>query len=101
MENKTYAKPMYKCAICGEIYESIPQRINCEMTCLKKKEEEDRKAAELKEKEEYMTRKAEVDAAFDHAYELRDKFLKDYDSYAYSKNVSGRDMYFPFSWLWE
>lgn len=99
MENK---KPMYKCAVCGEVYDSIAQRMNCEQTCLKKKEEEERKAAEAKKAAEYETRKKEVDAAFDHAYELRDKLLKDYGSYAYHKTASNsRDLYFPFSWLWE
>ena len=102
MENKTYAKPMYKCAVCGEIHDSIAKRMNCEQACLKKKEEEERKAAERKKEAEYATRKAEVDAAFDHAYDLRNKFLKDYDSYTYSKTINNsRDAYVPFSWLWE
>ena len=44
--DKICAKPMYKCAICGEVYDSIAQRMNCEQTCLKKQEEEAKKAAE-------------------------------------------------------
>ena len=35
-------KPMYKCAICGGVYDSIAQRMNCEQTCFKKQEEEER-----------------------------------------------------------
>ena len=100
MDNKVCTKPMYKCAVCGEVYDSIAQRMNCENTCLKRQEEEARKAAELKKEAEYATRKAEVDAAFDHAYELRDKFLNDYDSYTYSKTVSNsRGWMEPWGWL--
>lgn len=100
MDNKTYAKPAYKCAVCGEIHETIYKRMNCEQTCLKKKEEEERKAAERKKAAEYEARKKEVDAAFDHAYELRDKFLKDYNSYEYIKTTSSfRDLVKDFDWL--
>lgn len=98
MEKKT----MYKCAICGGAYDSIAQRMNCEQKCLKKKEEEERKAAELKKAAEYEARHKEVDAAFDHAYELRDKMVNDYGSYVYRKTTSNSgDLYIPFSWLWE
>lgn len=88
MDNKICAKPMYKCAVCGEVYDSIAQRMNCEQVCLKKKEEEERKAAELKKEAEYADRKAEVDAAFDKAYELKDEFVQDYGRYTYNKSVS-------------
>lgn len=92
----------YRCGICGKSHEDIYSRAKCEIACTEKKVEEERKAAELKKEAEYATRKAEVDAAFDHAYELREKFLKDYDSYTYCKTVNNsRDLYFPFSWLWE
>lgn len=98
--DKMCAKPMYKCAICGGVYDSIAQRMNCEQTCLKRQEEEERKAAELKKAAEYEARKKEVDMAFDHAYELKAKFLNDYDSYTYSKSVSNfRDAIETFGWL--
>lgn len=101
-ENNVYCKPAYKCGICGKEHGDVLSRARCEIACTKKKEEEERKAAELKKAAEYDARKKEVDAAFDHAYELREKFLKDYDSYSYNKTVSNaRDLYFPFSWLWE
>jgi len=88
MENKVCAKPMYKCAVCGEVYDSIAQRVNCEQACLKKQEEEARKAAELKREVEYEARKNEVDTAFNKAYELKDKFVQDYGRYTYNKPVS-------------
>lgn len=87
MENKVCAKPMYKCAVCGEVYESIAQRMNCEQTCLKKQAEEERKAAEAKKKAEYDARVYEVDAAFKKAYELRDKFVEDYGEYKKYDNL--------------
>ena len=88
MENKVCAKPMYKCAVCGEVYDSIAQRMKCEQMCLKKQEEEERRAAELKKEAEYVDRKSEVDAAFNHAYKLKDKFVKDYGRYTYNKPVN-------------
>ena len=101
MENKMYTKPQYKCCICGKIYDSITERAQCELACVKKQEEEVKKAAELKKREEYNTRRAEVDKAFDHAYELRDKFLKDYDSYTYHKAFTDVDrvIHKNFGWL--
>ena len=83
--DKMYAKPMYKCAICGEVYDSIAQRMNCEQTCLKRQEEEERKAAEAKKAAEYEARVEEVKIAFNKAYELRDKFVADYGEYHYSR----------------
>ena len=85
-ENKMYAKPMYKCAICGETYDNIAARIQCETKCYHQQELEAKKAAEVKKKEEQMKRKAEVDAAFDKAMQLREAYLKDYDTYAYEYN---------------
>ena len=79
--NKICATPMYKCAVCGEAYDSIAQRMNCEQACLKKQEEEERKAAEAKKKEEYNARINEVNMAFEKAHELRDKFVADYSEY--------------------
>lgn len=86
MENKMYAKPQYKCAICGTVYDDLRERVNCESVCLHKQEEEAKKAAELKKKEEKAARKAEVDAAFDKAMQLREAYLKDYDTYIYTYN---------------
>ena len=92
----------YKCGICGKAHADIPSRAKCEIACAEKKAEEERKAAELKKEAEYETRHAEVDAAFDHAYELRKQFVKDYGYYSYNKAVNNAsDLYTPFSWLWE
>ena len=88
MDNKVCAKPMYKCAVCGEVYDSIAQRMNCEQACLMKKEQEERKATELKMAAEYEARKNEVDEAFNVAYELKDKFVQDYGRYTYHKPTS-------------
>lgn len=100
MENKVCAKPMYKCAVCGEVYDSIAQRMSCEQTCLKRQEEEERKAAELKRVAEYEARKREVDEAFNTAYNLKDKFVADYGRYTYSKPVSNSfDGVYLFDWL--
>lgn len=99
MENKTYKKPVYKCAICGEVYETIPKRMNCEQACLKKQEEEARKAEETKKEIEYAARKAKVDQAYETFVELRNQFVKDYGSYEY-RIVNNCEKYLPFRWMW-
>jgi hypothetical protein len=91
----------YKCAVCNTWHKDIASRAKCEIACTEKKEEEERKAAEAKRAAEYEIRKQEVDAAFDNAYELRDKMLEDYGSYVYKRVTKNSDRYFPFSWLWE
>lgn len=87
MDDKVGTKTVYKCAVCGEVYDSIAQRMGCEQACLKKQEEDERKATELKKAAEYETRKNEVDEAFNKAYELKDKFIQDYGRYTYNKTT--------------
>ena len=83
MENKIYANPKYKCAICGSIFDEIPERVKCESACLKKQAEEAKRAEEEKKKLEKAVRKAEVDAAIKKALELENAYIKDYGSYIY------------------
>ena len=77
-----YAKPQYKCAICGTVYDDLKERVKCESTCIKKQEEEAKKAAELKKKAEKETRHKEVIAAYDHFHELLKKYTEDYGTFA-------------------
>lgn len=77
-------KAVYKCGICGSEHELPVDRAKCELACFEKKVEDEKKAAELKKKIEYAERRAEVDDAFNTAYELEEKFIEDYGSYTYS-----------------
>lgn len=89
--DKICAKPMYKCAVCGEVYDSIAQRMSCEQTCLKKQEEEERKAAEAKKAAEYEARIEEVNMAFEKAYKLRDKLEEDYGEFKFKRKLNSID----------
>ena len=84
-ENKMYATPKYKCAICDEIYD------------------EEKKAAEAKKKAEKDARQQEVTAALDNALTLVNKFIEDYGSYKYNGKLKDLDLvnmdFFP-SKLW-
>lgn len=96
MENKMYTKPQFKCAICGEIYDDVKARMECEAKCLKQQEIETKKAAEAKKKEEQYSRKAKIDAAYDYADKLRDEYVEDYGVYIrtngdITNTVVGRD----------
>ena len=77
-------KHVYQCGFCGSEHDLPVERAKCELACAEKKEAEERKAAERKKKAEYAERKAEVDVAFNTAYELRDKFIEDYGNYTHS-----------------
>lgn len=99
MENQIYNKPMYKCGICGEVYDSIPERMNCEQKCLKKQEEEIKKAAEAKKKEEQNKRKNEVDKAFENAYKLKDAYVNDYGYYFYTSTNNDYNLKDFLNWI--
>lgn len=102
-DNNVYSKPTYKCAICGEVYDNVQARMQCEMKCIKKQEEEEKKAAEAKMKAEKDARQQEVSAALDNAYALIGKYIEDYGSFTYNGQYKGLDMlnmdHFP-SKLW-
>lgn len=88
MENKMYTKPQYKCGVCGTIFDSIAERANCEVKCLKKQEEEAKKAAEAKRKEEQTKRKAKIDKMVEDLANEVNAYTKDYGWYEYSGNNS-------------
>ena len=87
-DNKICGKLQYKCGICGKVYDSIAERTKCETECLKRQEEEVKKAAEEKKALEKEARQKEVDEALARAYQLMNDFTADYGSYHYNnKNV--------------
>ena len=83
-ENKWCARLAYKCAICGKEFDDVKDRVECELTCLKKQEEEKKLAEAKKKKEEQAARMKEVDEALAHAYKLKDKYIEDYGIYTYT-----------------
>ena len=98
-KNNIYCKFTYKCGICGKEHSSVYDRMNCEMACVKKQQEEERKAAEAKEKEEQKARKAEVDAAFTKLYDLVGAYVRDYGHYEYGDGGENTNFYWP-SRMW-
>lgn len=82
-DNKMYCKPAYKCGICGTEYDSVQKRMNCEMKCVKKVEEEAKKDAEEKKKAEQAARKKELDIALKKLLKLHDAYVKDYGYYEF------------------
>ena len=103
MENNTYAKPMYKCGVCGTIYDSIAERSKCEQACVKKQEEEAKKAALAKKNAEKEADYTEASAALDNALALVNKCVEKHGVFKYSGKMKDLDMlnmdFFP-SKLW-
>lgn len=87
MENKTYAKPMYKCALCDSAYESVAERVRCEQNCLKKKEENEKRAAEEKKMAERKLRKEAVDESVANALRLINSYINDFGPYEYDNDI--------------
>lgn len=88
MENKMYGKHQYKCAICGTIYNDLKDRVNCETKCIRRQEEEAKKAAELKKKAEREARHAEVTKLIDDACTALYEYIDDYGEYEYAGKLS-------------
>lgn len=98
-ENEIYTKLKYKCAICGEIYDSIADRVNCEQTCLKKYEEEQKKLAEQIKNAEKERRKTEVVDSLNHSVDLLRNYIKDYGNCDFSDHMDDSRFIWP-SKLW-
>lgn len=87
-ENKMYAQPMYKCAICGTVHESIPARIQCETKCYQKQELEAKKAAEAKKKEEQKSYHDKVDQLVEDAVTAIMDYTDKYGHYEYNGKLA-------------
>lgn len=94
-EKNIYCKPAYKCGICGKTYNSVQERMNCEMACVKKQIEEEKAAKEAKKKAEQKARKEEVDRAFENLQKLTNEYIKDYGHYSYDDSKQYHDFYLP------
>ncbi|MDD6827986.1 MAG: hypothetical protein PUE12_18110 [Oscillospiraceae bacterium] len=76
----------YKCAICGKNYNTIEERIKCEINCVT-----ERKEVEKKMKEEQL--KSDEQARYDHIKTLLSEandeikaYLNDYESFSIDTN---------------
>ena len=86
-QNNFCYKHTYKCGICNTEYSTVKERMSCEKSCIKKQEEEERKAAELKKAEEQKMRKEAVDEAIKRAVKLQNDYVKDYGHYEYEGEI--------------
>lgn len=79
-KNNMYYKPQYKCGICEKIYDSIAERTACESACLKKQEEEAKKAEAAKKAAEKSKRYEKIVEVANNYDKLVKEFIKDYGS---------------------
>lgn len=94
-KNNIHCKFTYQCGICGKSYDSVLQRAKCELACAERIEEEARKAAEAKKKEEQKLRKEAVDEAFVNLHRLITEYVKDYGHYEYADGGENVNFYWP------
>ena len=95
IKNKTYT-----CAICEKEHETVRARMECEMNCLCKQEEA-KKAAEAKKREEKKILLAEIDAAYAAADKLMEMYIKDFDLLAELNIDDGRVFPDFLTWIFE
>ena len=91
----------YTCPYCNEEYNSPVDLAHCILSCedKKKREEEDRKKAELALQKE--TRKKEIEDAADNYKKLIKAYIEDYGSISITSNSDGLFSLFdakPFHW---
>ena len=93
----------FRCGICKKIYDTIEERTNCELECIKKFKEEEKRAAHAKLEAEKDERFSEASAALDNAYAIVSKCVEDYGNFVYQGKYKGLDLlnmdFFP-SKLW-
>lgn len=90
----------YTCGICGKEWRTVAERMKCEQACIKKQEEDAKRLAEEQKKAEQNARHTEVTKAIDNAYNLLDKYMKDYGMYNYNgKNLNVFDDILPSKFL--
>lgn len=87
MESQVYCKRAYKCGICNTEHPTVENRMKCEQACIKKKKDEERKAAEEKRLAEQKLRKEAVDEAIKRAAKLQSEYVKDYGHYEYEGEI--------------
>lgn len=75
---------MYICGICEKEYNNISDRNKCEAACIKRIEEDAKKAAEAKKKEEQEARRVEVEKAISNAKKLLVAYINDYKTFEFS-----------------
>ena len=96
-------KNVYKCGICNKEYENIQDRANCEIKCIKLKQEKEKAEAKAKKEAEKESRFAEASAALDNAITLVNKCVEDYGTFKYNGKINKLDAlnldFFP-SKLW-
>ncbi len=85
-DNKMYAKPQYKCAICGKTYKTVSERATCEMACSKRLEEEQKKLIEAQKQAEKYKRREELTKKIADTNQALQDFIRDYGSYSYGGN---------------
>ena len=81
MADNIYGKLQYKCGVCGKVHDTIEDRMKCEMSCINRQKELERKAEAAKKKAEKEARKKELDEAIKHTSKLLEAWNKDYGFY--------------------
>ena len=92
MEKKMYARQAFKCSVCNNEYDNALDRAHCELACLKRQEEEAKKAAQLKKQEEQKARHAKVTELIDAACAALTEYIELYGEYEYESSEEADEL---------
>lgn len=102
-KNEVRVNNEFKCAICGEIYETVKERTACETKCVAKVEADKKAALEAIKKAEKEACFTEASNAIDNAFTLVNKCVEDYGEFYYNGKLKNSKEsiinYFP-SRIW-
>lgn len=77
-------EPVYTCAICGKEYNTVVDRVKCELKCIKEQEEFEEKRKQNMLKQQHESRLEALNTAYSAFVKLRDEYLEDYGFWSFT-----------------
>lgn len=74
-------KKMYKCAVCGKIYDNIQDRMNCERKCIEEVKAKNEELLKAKREQEKLDMEKDINNAANKYYEMLNNYIDKYKTY--------------------
>ena len=85
-KNVTTEPEMYRCAICGNSYEHVEERAECEAKCIRERQEAEAKKKQLEHEAARAASEEAIYAALSDVNEMIAEHLRKYDSIMLKSN---------------
>lgn len=81
VKNNIVGKPMYKCGICGKVYDNIEDRMNCEKKCIHDLKVKNEKIKQEQKEKERKSMEDSINGLANQYYNMIDKYINIYHTY--------------------